>query len=203
MQLFKTAFLEGKPSRNPLVCGSNPVLQSSPSKMLCWNTQVFQNLCLWLPSIEQEDNQNQTFHVTTKDFYKGKSSLKQQWEVANPFPIKLCINHSSQKWPFFFTRHGYFSLCLIQKQQRCYPPIAISNLDLIFISREENNWMSHLLTQFHSANYSSVIFFFFFSLHHCILNRINKVTGEIILKTIDHIHTVTTPSISLQKKSSI
>lgn len=65
-------------------------------------------------------------------------------------------------WSSFFTQHGCFLLRLIQKKQRCYKEAAISSLHLIFISRAEDNWMSHLLTQFHSANYSIVIFFFLF-----------------------------------------
>lgn len=61
---------------------------------------------------------------------------------------------------------------------------VIFNLHLKFISRAENNWMSHLLTQLHSANYPLVIILVDFSPHYCILNRINICTGEIILKAI-------------------
>lgn len=60
---------------------------------------------------------------------------------------------------------------------------VIFNLHLKFLSRAENNWMSHLLTQLHSANYPLVVILGFFSLY-CVLSRINICTGEIIVKAI-------------------
>lgn len=81
--------------------------------------------------------------------------------VTKSLLAKLGFRHNGLKHNLPSLHNMATSHCLIWEKQRCYAEAAISNLHLIFISRAENNWMSHLLTQFHSANYSLVIFFSF------------------------------------------
>lgn len=90
-----------------------------------------------------------------------KTVIKAAITVTKSLLAKPGFRHNGLKHNLPSSHNMATSHHLIWEKQRCYAEAAISNLHLIFISRAENNWMSHLLTQFHSANYSLVIFFSF------------------------------------------